>query len=92
MDDLNSINNSNFATLKGSSDDIREGKLSFPMLLFFRECADQAKKAKLESILNDRRGALEDLLEVQGLLAEGESPRDCQKMSFPKPSERSPDT
>lgn len=71
LDDLNSVNNPHFATLKGSSDDLREGKLSFPILLFFRDCADWAKKERLEAILNARRGSPEDLAEVRQLLVEG---------------------
>ena len=65
------MNNDNFSDLKGASDDLKEGKLSFPILYFFKECSDLNKKIELEEILNKREGSFEDLLRVKTLLNEG---------------------
>lgn len=71
LDDLNSIINDNFSDLKGCSDDIREGKLSYPILLFFKESSDLSKQKELEEMLNKREGSFEDLSRLRILLNEG---------------------
>jgi geranylgeranyl pyrophosphate synthase len=71
LDDLNSINNFSFAELKGCSDDLREGKLSFPILYFFKESQNINRKRELEEMLNKRQGSLEELSRLQVILNEG---------------------
>lgn len=71
LDDVNSINDSNFAALKGACDDIKEGKLSYPILKFFQDSQNYELKKELENILNIKRGSEEDLSRVKSILSSG---------------------
>ena len=56
---------------KGCADDIKEGKLSFPLLIYFIESQNLEGKKRLEEIINSKRGNYDDLTEVQRLLNKG---------------------
>lgn len=56
---------------KGIADDLKEGKLSYPILLFFIISQNESQRFRLQQIINRKRGTLDDLNEVKQILDSG---------------------